>query len=100
MKFVKREEDSKSSDFSVQLITDKRSERVTKYSDKSSVKVKKMSAQIEKSNCRTGVGKLTNGDSFLVKGVCASDNKNTLCEEMSEIFTEYGVVAFQRSDTS
>ena len=87
MEFVKREEDSKSSDFSVQLITNKRSERVTKYSDKSSVfpavKVKKMSAQIEKSNCRTGVGKLTNGDSFPVKGVCASDNKNTLCEEMS-----------------
>ena len=63
---------------------------------KSSVKVKKMSAQIEKSNCRTVFGKLTNGDSFLVKGVCASDNKNTLCEEMSEIFTEYGVVAFQK----
>ena len=37
MKFVKREEDSKSSDFSVQLMTDEKSERVTKYSDKSSV---------------------------------------------------------------
>ena len=45
MEFVKREEDSKSSDFSVQLMTDEKSERVTKYRDKSSVfpvvKVKK-----------------------------------------------------------
>ena len=45
MEFVKREEDSKSSAFSVQLMTDEKSERVTKYRDKSSVfpvvKVKK-----------------------------------------------------------
>ena len=79
MEFVKREEDSKSSDFSVQLMTDEKSERVTKCSDKSSVflavKIKKTSAQIENSNCRTGVGKL-NGGSFPVKGVCVSDNRN------------------------
>ena len=72
MEFVKREEDSKSSDFSVQLMIDKKSERVTKYNDKSSVfpavKVKKTSAQIENSNCRTGVGKLY-GSSFPVKDV-------------------------------
>ena len=63
----------------MQLIIDEKSERVTKYSDKSSVfsavKVKRTSAQIENSNCRTGVGKL-NGGSFSVKGVCASDNGN------------------------
>ena len=79
MEFVKREEDSKSSDFSVQLMTDEKSERVTKFSDKSSVfpavKVKKTSAQIENSNYRTGVGKLNRG-SFPVKGVCVSDNRN------------------------
>ena len=79
MEFVKREEDSKSSDFSVQLMTDEKSERVTKYSDKSSVfpavKVKKTLVQIENSNCRTGVGKL-NGGSFPVKGVCVSENRN------------------------
>ena len=79
MEFVKCEEDSKSSDFSVQLMTDKKYERVTKYSNKSSlfpaVKVKKTSAQIENSNCRTGVGKL-NGGSFPVKDVCVSDNRN------------------------
>ena len=79
MEFVKREEDSKSSDFSVQLMTDEKSERVTKYSDKSSlfpaVEVKKSSAQIENSNCRTGVGKL-NGGSFPEKRVCVSDNRN------------------------
>ena len=79
MEFVKREEDSKSSDFSVQLMTDEKSERVTKYNDKSSVfpavKVKKTSAQIENSNCRTGVG-IFNRGSFPVKGVCKSDNRN------------------------
>ena len=79
MEFFKSKEDSKSSDFSVQLMTDEKSERVTKYSDKSSVfpavKVKKTSAQIQNSNCRTGVGKL-NGGSFPVKGVCVPDNKN------------------------
>ena len=79
MEFVKREEDSMSSDFSMQLMTDEKSEHITKYSDKSSlfpaVKVKKTSAQIENSNCRTGVGKL-NGGSFPVKGVCMSDNTN------------------------
>ena len=79
MEFVKREENSKSSDFSVQLMTDEKSESVTKYRDKSSVfpavKVKKTSAQIENSNCRTGVGKF-NGGSFPVKGVCVSDNRN------------------------
>ena len=37
MEFVEREEDSKSSDFSVQLMTDEKSKRVTKYSDKSSM---------------------------------------------------------------
>ena len=60
-------------------MTDEKSERVTKYRDKSSVfpavKVKKTSAQIENSNCRTGVGKLNKG-SFPVKGVCVSDNRN------------------------
>ena len=82
LEFVKREEDSKLSDFNVQLMTDAKSEPVAKYlySDKSSVfptvKVKKTSAQIENSNCRTGVGKLTNGGLCPVKGVCASDNKN------------------------
>ena len=79
MEFVKREEDSKSSDFSVQLMTDKKSERVTKYNDKSSVfpavTVKKTSAQIENSNYRTGVGKL-NGGSFPVKDLCVSNNRN------------------------
>ena len=40
------------------------------------IKVKKTSAQIENSNCRTGVGKLTNGGLFPVKDVCTSDNKN------------------------
>ena len=40
------------------------------------VKVKQTSAQIENSNCRTGVGKRTNGGLFPVKGVCASDNRN------------------------
>ena len=52
-------------------MTDEKSERATKYRDKSSVfpavKVKKTSAQIENSNCRTGVGKLNRG-SFPVKG--------------------------------
>ena len=61
-------------------MTDEKSQRVTKYSDKSSVfpavKVKNTSAQIENNNCRTGVGKLTNGGSFPVKSVCASDNRN------------------------
>ena len=79
MEFVKREEDSKLSDFSVQLMTDEKSERVTKYRDKSglfhAVKVKKTSAQVESGNCRTGVGKL-NGGSFPVKDVCVSDNRN------------------------
>ena len=60
-------------------MTDEKSERVTKYSDKSTVfpavKVKKTSAQIKNSNYRTGVGKL-NGSSFPVKGVCVSDNRN------------------------
>ena len=37
IEFIKREEDSKSSDFSMQLMTDEKSERVTKYNDKSSV---------------------------------------------------------------
>ena len=63
----------------MQLKSDEKSERITKYSDKSSlfpaVKVKKTSAQIEISNGRTGVGKL-NGGSFPVKGVCVSDNRN------------------------
>ena len=64
----------------MQLMTDKKSERVAKYSYKNgvfpAVKVKKASGQIENSNCRTGVDKHTNGGSFPVKGVCASDNKN------------------------
>ena len=79
MVFVKHEEDSKSSDYSMQLMNDEKSERVTKYRDKSSVfpavKVKKTSGQIKNSNCRIGVSKL-NGGSFPVKSVCVSDNRN------------------------
>ena len=74
IEFVKHEEDSKSSDFSMQLMTNKKSEHVAKYSDKSSgfpaVKVKKMSAQIENSKCRTGVGKLTYGGLFCKRCMC------------------------------
>ena len=66
LEFVEREEDSKASDFGVQLMADEKSERTSKSSAKSSgnpsFNVQKTSAQFESNGRRNTNRKFQNGN--------------------------------------
>ena len=82
LEFVEREEDSKSSDFGVQLMADKKSERTSKSSAKSSenslFNVKKTSAQFDSNGRRNNDGSFQNGNMISARAKPFSDSKNNL----------------------
>ena len=80
LQFVEREEESKSSDFGVQLMADERSERTSKPSAKSSgnpsFKVKKTSAQFDSNGRRNNDGNFQNSNMISARAKPYSDSKS------------------------
>ena len=80
LEFVEREEDSKSSDFGVQLMADEKSERTLKRSatcrGNPSFNVKKTSAQFDGNGCRNNDGNFQNGNMIPARAKPFSDSKN------------------------
>ena len=80
LEFVEREEDSKLSDFGVQLMTVKKSERTSKSSANSSgnpsFNVKKTLAQFDNNGCRNKDGNFQNGNMIPAGGNPFSESEN------------------------
>ena len=80
LEFVEREEDSKSSDFGVQLTADEKSERTSKSSAKSSgnpsFNVKKTSTQFDSNGRRNNDGNFQNGNMIPARAKPFSESKN------------------------
>ena len=80
LEFVEREEDSKSSDFDVQLMADEKSEQTSKTSAKSSgnpsFNDKKTSAQFDSNGRRNNDGNFQNGNMILARVKPFSESKN------------------------
>ena len=90
LEFVESEEDSKSSDFGVQLMADEKSERTSKSSAKSSgnpsFNVKKTSAQFDSNGRRNNDGNFQNGNMIPARAKSFSDSKNNLVSVAPQCF--------------
>ena len=100
LQFVEREEDSKSSDFGVQLMADEKSERTSKSSAKSSgnpsFNVKKTSAQFDSNGRRNNDGNFQNGNMIPARANPFSDSKNN---DLVSVAPQCFVCVMERSDS-
>ena len=100
LEFVESEDDSKSSDFGVQLMADEKSERTSKPSAKSSgnpsFNVKKTSAQFDSNGRRNNNGKFQNGYMILARAKPFSDSKNN---NLVSVAPQCFVCVMERSDS-
>ena len=99
LEFAEREEDSKSSDFGVQLMADKKSERTSKSRAKSngnpSFNVKKTSAQFDRNGRRINNGTFQNGNMIPATAKPFSDSKNN---DLVSVAPKCFVCVMERSD--
>ena len=100
LEFVEREEDNKSSDFGVQLMTDEKSERTSKPSAKSSgnpsFNVKKTSAPFDSNGRRNNDGSFQTGNMIPARTKPFSDSKNN---DLVSVAPQCFVCVMERSDS-